>query len=188
MDTVPSQFPEGGLLIGTPEPSPLTNSGWQHRTRDDLNLCLGLRRCPPCLHHLRQFLPHSCTHRLPSSRFLGDRLDLFRPGFAFLLCPPSLLRSPDSGPCCLAHATTFLAARWFSLAPLGCATGSCGSGTEPYKSCNCLFDTASFLSELCHYTLNVHVVLSLIRAAATPPQFRAMLTLRLQFPIASSGE
>ena len=38
---------------------------------------------------------------------------------------------------------------------------TCGLGTEAHKSCNCIFDTVSFLFEFCHYALNVHVVLSL---------------------------
>jgi hypothetical protein len=34
--------------------------------------------------------------------------------------------------------------------------------TQSHKSCDCLFNTVGFLSELRHYALNVHVVLSLI--------------------------
>src|SRR5271157_4066288 len=170
MGTDPSQFPEGGLLIGTPEPSPLADSGWQNRTRDDLNLCLGLRRCPPCLHHLRQFLSHSCTHRLPASGLLGDTCGLLGPTLALLLCPPGFLCSSDSGSCCCAHATTFLAGCWCRLLRFRGTTTTCGLGTESHKSCNCIFDTASFLSELCHYALNVHVVLSLIAISAPAVQ------------------
>jgi hypothetical protein len=126
------------------------------------DLCRLLPLRPPCLHHRRQLLSHSRTHWLPTSGFLGDRRSLLRPRFAFLPCPPSLLCSADSGTCGCAHTATFLADRLFSLTRLGWTASACGLGTESHKSCNCLFDTVSFLSELCHYALNVHVVLSLI--------------------------
>jgi hypothetical protein len=56
----------------------------------------------------------------------------------------------------------FLTLAGLSLAPLGRTTPTCRLGTEAHKSCDCTFDTVSFLSELCYHALNVHVVLSLI--------------------------
>jgi len=41
----------------------------------------------------------------------------------------------------------------------------CRLGSHSHESCNCPFDTASFLPKLCHYALDIHIVLSLI---ATP--------------------
>src|ERR1019366_7120352 len=114
-----------------------------------------LSRRPPRLHHRRQLLPHSCTHRLAPGGLLGDGRTLL--GFAFLLCPPGFLCSSDSGTCCRAHAATLLDTRWLSLAPLRRTTTPCGLGTQSHKSCNCVLDTTSFLPKLCHYALNVHV-------------------------------
>src|ERR1019366_1918807 len=93
-------------------------------------LRLGLPRRPPRLHHCRQFLPHSCTHRLATGGLLGDGRTFFAPRFAFLLCPPGLLCSPDSGTCCRAHPATFLGTRWLSLAPVRWPTTSYRLGTR----------------------------------------------------------
>ena len=122
---------------------------------------------PPRLHHRRELLTSGCTHRLPTSGFLRGRRNLLGLRLALLLCPPCLLCSTDSGPSCRTHATTFLGARWSTLAPLGWTAATCGLGTEAHKSCNCTFDTTSFLPESCYYALNVHVVLSLL-AISTP--------------------
>src|SRR5664280_2365978 len=87
--------------------------------RSDLGLCFRLLLlCPPRLHQCRQLLPHSCTHRLATGGLFGDGRTLFGSRFAFLLCPPGLLCSPDSGTCCRAHPATFLGTRWLSLAPV----------------------------------------------------------------------
>src|ERR1019366_5700111 len=84
---------------------------------------------PPRLHHCRQFLPHGFTHRLVTGGLLGDSRALFGSRFAFLLCPPGLLCSRDSGTGGRAHTATFLANRWLSLVPLGRTTTPCGLGT-----------------------------------------------------------
>jgi hypothetical protein len=130
-----------------------------------VSLC-SLRRIllfrPPCLHQCRQLLTSLSTHRLTTSGFLRGSLGLLRRRLPLLLRPPGLLCRSDSGTRCRAHTTTFLAACWFSLAPLGRTTTMCRFGSHSHESCNCPFDTASFLPKLCHYALNIHVVLSLI--------------------------
>lgn len=112
--------------------------------------------CPARFHHRRQFLPHGCAHRLPSGGFPGDRLSRFGPRLAFLLCPPSLLCRANSGSRCRAHMAPFPAAGWFSLSALGWTASPWCLGTGSQERCNCIFDTANFLSKLCHYACNVH--------------------------------
>src|ERR1035437_4880522 len=98
--------------------------------RSDLGLCFRLLLlCPTRLHQCRQLLPHSCTHRLATSGLLGDRCNLLRRRLAFPFCPALFHRCRDTLTCCRAHAATFLATRWLSLAPLGRTTTPCGLGT-----------------------------------------------------------
>jgi hypothetical protein len=120
-----------------------------------------LPRRPSCLHHRRQFPPHSRAHRLASSGLLLGGLGLRWSSLTLLLCPPRLLCGGDSGTCGRAHATPFLACRLHQPACLRWAATACGLGTRSYESCNRLLDTACFLSKLCHYAFNVHVVLSI---------------------------
>jgi len=133
-----------------------------------VSLC-SLRRIllfrPPCLHQCRQLLTSLGTHRLTTSGFLRGSLGLLRRRLPLLLRPPSLLCRSDPGTCCCAHTPTLRAACWFGPAPLGRTTTMCRLGSHSHESCNCPFDTASFLPKLCHYALDIHIVLSLI---ATP--------------------
>src|ERR1019366_4374326 len=121
-----------------------------------------LLRRPPRLHHRRQFLPQSWTHRLATSGFLRSSLSLLWCRLAPPFCPALFHRCRDTLPRCRAQATTFLPGCWFCLACLWWTASPCGLGTEAQKSCNCTVDMAGFLSELCHYVLNVHLILSLI--------------------------
>src|ERR1035441_8891334 len=105
--------------------------------------------------------------------FLRASLSLLWCRLALPFCPALFHRCRDALPCCCTHAATFLAATWFSLARLGWTTTPYRLGTEAHKSCNCTFDTASFLSEFCHYALNVHDVLSLIAISAQ--QLKALI-------------
>ena len=114
--------------------------------------------CPPFLHHRRQFLAHSRTHRLAGRGFLLGWHRLFWSGCTLLPRPTCSLRYGNPGPCRCTHATTFPATNCFRLARLRRTTPACGLGTRSNESCNCLFDTASFLPKLCHYALNVHLV------------------------------
>ncbi len=92
-----------------------------------LHRLLSLR--PPCFHHRRQLLPHGCTHRLATYGFLGNGRTLFRPRFAFLLCPSLLHSLGDALACCRAQTATFLATCWLSRAPLSRTTTPYGLGT-----------------------------------------------------------
>src|ERR1039458_3123136 len=86
----------------------------------DLGLCFRLfLRCPPRLHHRRQLLPHSCTHRLATSAFLRGSLSLLRRRLAFPFCPTLFHRCRNTLAGYRAHTATFLATRWLSLASLG---------------------------------------------------------------------
>ena len=112
---------------------------------------------PPCLHQRRQFFSHRRTHRLPASRFLLGRCHFLGHSLTLLLCPPRPLCSRYFGPCRCTHGSTLTSACFHSRRHLGWTAPACRLGAKSRQSCNCLFDTAHFLSELCHYALNIHV-------------------------------
>src|SRR5512146_256440 len=121
-----------------------------------LDLRLGFPLRPPCLHPGRQFLPHGCAHRLATRILLGDGCTFLGSRFTFLLCPPGLLCCRDSGACSRAHAALRATCR-FTFATFGWTAAAGRSGTESRKCCDRLLESTSFLPELCHYALNVHV-------------------------------
>ena len=155
--------------------------------RQRFNLRSLLSRCPPCLHHRRQLLPHSWAHRLTARGSLLGWHSLFWNGSTLLPRPACPLRCGNPGTCCRAHFATLRAARCFRLACLWGTTSACGLGTRSNESCNCLLDTASFLSQLCHYTFNVHRVLSLLRYLVR--QFKSsILSLLPWSPLKDAGQ
>jgi len=131
--------------------------------RQRFNLRSLLSRCPPCLHHRRQLLPYSWAHRLTARGSLLGWHSLLWSGSTLLLCPACSLRRGNLSPCRCTHGPTFLFGYLYHLASLEWTAPAWGLGARPHQSCNCPFDTACFLSKLCHYVLNVHVVLSVER-------------------------